>query len=91
MYQIKDLSKALQLLIITAKNRFASSTFSVWSGLKSWSSTLYDLVDLLIGLPHKKVVPYQVQLSEEFQKFLLADLIIDVIICSAFILTVKIL
>ena len=38
------MSNALYLLIITAKNRLASKTFSILNGLKSWR---YGLVGLL--------------------------------------------
>lgn len=72
-----DLSNALRLIIITAKNRFSSTRFSILAGLKTWKSSILNLIDLLVGLPHMKVVPYELSLNEEFQKFLVSDLTVD--------------
>jgi hypothetical protein len=62
------------MLIVSAKNRFASDTFSVLSGVKSWITGLRQLVDILIGLPALKTEPYDQKYSDEYQKFLIAEL-----------------
>ena len=93
------MSKAIHLLIITAKNRLASKTFSVLNGLKSLGTGLKVLLglqyfifnqilkmrhnspyiqDLLFGLPHMKVKPYERRLELEKLKYLMQDLIVDV-------------
>ena len=34
------MSFALRLLIVTAKDRFAGRFFSIWNGIKTWSSEI---------------------------------------------------
>ena len=42
----KDMSNALYLLIVTAKNRFASRTFSILNAFQSWRRGLTGLLGL---------------------------------------------
>ena len=78
----RDLSKALGLLIITARNRFISSdsNFSLIRGIKAWAKCAFDLIDIFIGLPRflehsKSELDFKVRL--EMQKFLVSDLKVD--------------
>lgn len=45
-----DMSKALYLLVITAKNRFCSRSFSILEGFKSWSRGFVDLMGNISAL-----------------------------------------
>ena len=72
----RDLSRALYLLIITAKNRFTHKKFSVYGGLRTWRDRAFDLLDAFIGMP-QKYVDYEnvaVELSERLETFLISGL-----------------
>lgn len=74
-----DLSKALSLIIVTAKNRFVSNKFSLLTGFKAWGTFGFDLVDILIGLPRKSVNTNALnkKLQNELQVLLVKDLKVD--------------
>ena len=75
---LKDMSKSLHLIIVTAKRRFCYRYFSVLDGLKSIGRAIYDFIDLFIGLPQMRTVDYFAKLNLEKIKFLVAELKIDV-------------
>jgi hypothetical protein len=83
----KNLSKAIHLIIITAKSRIASDFFSLTKSLKAWKTGTTRLLDILIGLPAMKVSDYQSKMLEEEQAFLIAELIVDVRYFLAFDMT----
>ncbi len=74
-----SLSFALRLIIVTAKNRFASNRFSVLSGLKVWKKIFVNTINLLVGLTVKVTSWNQVEaaVNFHFQKYLLAELTVD--------------
>lgn len=74
-----QLSFALTLIIVAAKNRFASDSFSVLSGLKTWSRSLWELLDILIGLPAKRIDWSRINatVKSQYQEYLLAELRVD--------------
>ena len=47
-------------------------------GIRSVYTGSVRLVDMLIGLPAMRVVPYDEKLAEEERKFLVAELTVDV-------------
>ncbi len=77
-YFFQNLSTALKLLIITAKNRITSNKFSMVEGIRSVYIGSVRLVDMLIGLPAMCEVSYEEELAEEERKFLVAELTVDV-------------
>ena len=74
-----DLSKALQLLIITAKRRFTSKNFSILSGFKAWKSVIFNALDILIGMPQRYVSYTDANQKgiDEMQRFLCEELRVD--------------
>ena len=74
---LNDISNALSLIIITARNRFISKRFSISSGFKACGDSIYQLVDILIGLPQKHTDKYKSlqKVQEELEKFLVGDLL----------------
>ena len=72
------MSNSLHLMIVTAKRRFCYRYFSVLDGVKSIGRSVYDFIDLLIGLPQMRTIDYQSKLNLEKIKFLVAELKIDV-------------
>ena len=77
-YFFQNLSTALKLIIVTAKNRIASNKFSMLEGARSIYRGTVRLVDMLIGLPAMRVLPYDTELADEERKFLIAELRVDV-------------
>ena len=77
MYQ--SLSNALQLIIVTAKRRLISSTFSLYDGIHAWKVSFRSLIHLLIGLPEMRNVGFNAHMSTEEQIFLTEELVVDVI------------
>ena len=73
------MATAIRLLIITAKNRFVGKYFSVRQGLRAWRYALVRGLDLIVGMRNMEQVGYLAQLTEEFHKFMVQELIIDVI------------
>ena len=76
-YFYQNLATALKLLIVVAKNRIISNRFSLVDGFRSIAKGSSRLLDMLIGLPALRVVPYEVELANEERKFLVADLLVD--------------
>ena len=74
----KDISKALYLLIVTAKRRFYAKRFSLLQSLKAWKIGITRLIDILIGIPALCVVPYNQKLTFEEESFLIEKLVVDV-------------
>jgi len=76
---LRDLSKAVELLVITARNRFVSRRFSLLSGLRSWRSSASNLIDILVGMPRLKDRTGEIdkKIRDELQKFLVSDLKVD--------------
>ena len=64
-------------MIVTAKRRFFSKTFSLLSAFKSIRCGFVRLLDLLIGLPTMQLEWYAEDLDDENKKFLVAELKID--------------
>lgn len=75
----KDLSKALYLIIITAKNRFIHRKFSVYGGLRTWYHRGFELLDILIGMPQKYVDYMQIsyELSDRLETYLISELQVE--------------
>lgn len=73
---LKDISRSLSLIIITARNRFIARRFSILSGVKACGNSLYDLVDIFIGLPRKYISKGDAyfKVREELEKYLVEEL-----------------
>jgi hypothetical protein len=70
-----NIATALFLIIVVAKRRFfESKKFSILNGLKKWYSGFKKLIDLYIGLPHLKVIPYENELNKMKIDYLIKDL-----------------
>ncbi len=72
----QNLSEALKLIIVTARDRLFANSFSIYSGLKLWKSTLTRLVDVLIGLPYRSLNYFAVNqtVRDELEKYLVEEL-----------------
>ncbi|KAH3866809.1 hypothetical protein DPMN_029932, partial [Dreissena polymorpha] len=69
-----DMALALRLLIITAKNRFISNTFSLSQSLKSWGTGVWKLMDIVFGMPSTGSGDLASKMRSERQKYLIAEL-----------------
>ena len=76
----KHMAKALDFLIVIAKNRLISNRFSVKNGFKSVYRSFIRMVDMVIGLPAMSKIPYGDKLVDKENKFLVAELVVDVCI-----------
>ncbi len=76
-----DMSQAVGLLIITARNRFISKRFSLLSGIKSWVRSAFNLLDILIGMPRTDEYRFFSEIDQKIkdglQIFLVSDLKVD--------------
>lgn len=71
---LNDVALALRLLIITAKNRFISPTFSLSESVKSWGKGLWKILDLLFGMPSTSSGDIEQKIRTEHQRYLIAEL-----------------
>uniref|UniRef100_A0A2C9LAC5 Uncharacterized protein n=1 Tax=Biomphalaria glabrata TaxID=6526 RepID=A0A2C9LAC5_BIOGL len=69
-----DLSRSLSLLIITARNRFCSDFFSMKEAARGWGNGLWNLLDILIGMPSTTPGDICQKLHEERMRYLVAEL-----------------
>ncbi|XP_076073157.1 uncharacterized protein LOC143044850 isoform X3 [Mytilus galloprovincialis] len=71
-----DLALSLRILIITARNRFASDFFSVSESIKSIGKGLVKLLDIVIGMPSTCLESIEQKILDEHMKYLVAELTI---------------
>ncbi|XP_005097291.1 uncharacterized protein LOC101859401 [Aplysia californica] len=71
---LADMSKALSLLIITARNRFCSGFFSVTEAARGWANGLRNLLDIVIGMPSTTPGDLHQKLQLERMRYLVAEL-----------------
>ncbi|CAF1139101.1 unnamed protein product [Rotaria sordida] len=70
----KELSWALYMLIIYARDRVTSNCFSFNATLRSWKQGFVSLIDALIGLPAVYSDDIDSQIENERKKFLVIEL-----------------
>ncbi|KAK2155090.1 hypothetical protein LSH36_249g00040 [Paralvinella palmiformis] len=71
---LNDLALSLRLLIITARNRFYSHFFSLSQSLEGIKTGLWQILDILIGMPSTTPGALYEKLHEEHNRFLVAEL-----------------
>ncbi|GFS15118.1 Gmk_2 protein [Elysia marginata] len=69
-----DVARSLSLLVITARDRFCSNTFSLKEAAKGWASGLWNLLDIVIGVPSTSPGDLCQKLHEERMRYLVAEL-----------------
>ena len=69
-----DLSRALTLLVVTARDCLVGSSFSVREAVNGWSEGVMNLLDLLLGLPDLETRNLELRLHEERAKYLVCEL-----------------
>ncbi|GFN98384.1 gmk_0 protein, partial [Plakobranchus ocellatus] len=69
-----DVARSLSLLIIAAKDRFCSNTFSLKDAAKGWAAGLCSLLDIVIGVPSTSPGDVCQKLHEERMRYLVAEL-----------------
>ncbi|KAH9503994.1 hypothetical protein Btru_067508 [Bulinus truncatus] len=69
-----DLSRSLSFLIIMARNRFCSDFFSLKESARGWRDGLWNLLDILIGVPSTTPGDLCQKLHEERMRYLVAEL-----------------
>ncbi|CAF0762309.1 unnamed protein product [Rotaria sp. Silwood1] len=70
----KELSWALYMLIIFARDRVFSNCFSFKATLRSWKQGFVSLIDALIGLPAVYSSGIDLQVEDERNKFIVIEL-----------------
>ncbi|XP_045212309.2 uncharacterized protein LOC123563530 [Mercenaria mercenaria] len=71
---LDDSALALRLLIITARNRVVSPTFSLSESFKSWGRGLWKILDILFGMPSTSAGDIEQKIKVEHQRYLIAEL-----------------
>ncbi|KAK3789575.1 hypothetical protein RRG08_016254 [Elysia crispata] len=69
-----DVARSLSLLVITARDRFCSNTFSLKEAVRGWASGLWNLLDIVIGVPSTSPGDLCQKLHEERMRYLVAEL-----------------
>ncbi|CAF3352002.1 unnamed protein product [Rotaria socialis] len=70
----KELSWAVYMLIIFARDRVLSNCFSFKAALRSWKQGFVSLIDALIGLPAVESAGIDLRVENERNKFLVIEL-----------------
>ncbi|CAF0965041.1 unnamed protein product [Rotaria magnacalcarata] len=70
----KELSWAVYMLMIFARDRVLSNCFSFKAVLRSWKAGFVSLIDALIGLPAVESAGIDLQVENERNKFLVIEL-----------------
>ncbi|RUS83688.1 hypothetical protein EGW08_008536, partial [Elysia chlorotica] len=69
-----DVARSLSLLVITARDRFCSNSFSLKEAARGWASGLWNLLDIVIGVPSTSPGDLCQKLHEERMRYLVAEL-----------------
>ncbi|CAF4387471.1 unnamed protein product, partial [Rotaria magnacalcarata] len=70
----KELSWATYMLIMFARDRICSDCFSLKAALRSWKQGFTNLIDSVIGLPAIRSCGIDLEVENERNKFLVAEL-----------------
>ncbi|XP_067672611.1 uncharacterized protein [Haliotis asinina] len=71
---LNDAALSLRLLIITARDRFCSSFFSVSDALRGWGQGLWKLLDIAFGMPSTTAGDLGYKVKQEHMRYLVAEL-----------------
>jgi len=69
-----DMSYALKLLVVTAKDCLVGKCFSVRESVNGWSEGGMNIIDIFFGLPDLETRNLEIRLHEERAKYLVCEL-----------------